>query len=58
MNDDVIAGFLVGAVLAGLIGWLVCDAENGTWQNDAVAHGAAEYVLNTADGTTTWRWKQ
>lgn len=28
-----------------------------SWQQDAVSHGAAVYVLDPATGNTTWQWK-
>ena len=56
-------GLFCGFLLATIV-WFtyIPDAvraeRNTAWQKDAVKHGVAEYVLNPADGTARWQWKE
>lgn len=43
------------ALTAGLYSEI--STVNSTWQSQAVAHGAAEWVVDQKTGNTSFRWK-
>jgi hypothetical protein len=64
MNDT--GNFGTGLAVASMV-WIFLflialpilgNGQTRVWREDAVAHGAAEWVLDTKTGTTTWRWKK
>jgi hypothetical protein len=32
--------------------------NNAAWEREAVARGAAEYIIDPSTGDTTWQWKE
>lgn len=50
-----IAWTLACTIVGCWAGWLDCTRH---FKEQAVKHGAAEYILDPATGETTWQWKK
>jgi hypothetical protein len=57
--EDLLFGIVIGGVLAiSTTLSIAVPVQRTAWQEEAVKKGYAEFVLNPADGTTKWQWKE
>jgi len=54
-GDTFFIGYLIGVVCLGIVFWVISPI--GRMESNAVRHGCAEWVIDSTDGDTEFKWK-
>jgi hypothetical protein len=57
-SEGFLPGIIVGVIITVFFACMMSADTNKRWEEKAVQHGAASYVMNPANGETKFTWNE